>query len=127
MKNSIYISFQAILICALLIISGCNFSTGQETDNGDLGADMWLGEASPNPMQMGGFTTIEYDLKGHRDVQLTITNVLDQEVRSLNTTTNGSITWNGTDKHGNACSSGVYFYKLNTGSYTSSAKMLLIK
>jgi len=38
-----------------------------------------------------------------------------------------TITWNGTDSNGNACSSGIYLYKLSTPSANATKKMVIIK
>ena len=37
------------------------------------------------------------------------------------------IIWDGKDKSGNAVSSGIYLYRLETGKYSSTRKMLLMK
>jgi hypothetical protein len=38
-----------------------------------------------------------------------------------------SVTWNGTDFHGNTVSSGVYFYRLKAGNKTLTKKMVFLK
>jgi len=38
-----------------------------------------------------------------------------------------NIVWNGRDNAGNAVSSGVYFYKMNAGKYSSTKKMIMMK
>jgi flagellar hook assembly protein FlgD len=40
---------------------------------------------------------------------------------------NHSLVWNGRDNNNNPVSSGVYFYKMVTGKYTSTKKMILMK
>ncbi|MDD3052163.1 MAG: FlgD immunoglobulin-like domain containing protein, partial [Candidatus Cloacimonetes bacterium] len=38
-----------------------------------------------------------------------------------------NISWDGNDESGRTVSSGVYFYKINAGKHSKTAKMLLIK
>ncbi|MBN2829936.1 MAG: T9SS type A sorting domain-containing protein [Candidatus Cloacimonetes bacterium] len=35
--------------------------------------------------------------------------------------------WKGTDSNGNSVTSGIYFYKLQAGTYTKTRKMILMK
>jgi len=37
------------------------------------------------------------------------------------------VEWNAKDSEGNPVASGIYFYELNTSSYTARKKMLLIR
>jgi flagellar hook assembly protein FlgD len=38
-----------------------------------------------------------------------------------------TVTWNGDDANGRLVGSGVYFYKMRAGKYTSTKKMILMK
>ncbi|MCB5295499.1 MAG: T9SS type A sorting domain-containing protein, partial [Candidatus Cloacimonetes bacterium] len=38
-----------------------------------------------------------------------------------------NIVWNGLDNNGSSVSSGVYFFRLKSGSYSSTKKMVLMK
>jgi hypothetical protein len=128
MNREKLISFIAIIICLLLMLSACNFPTGQNQDNSANESDYWLGEAYPNPISVGGTTTIEYNAKAGTEIQLVITNVLEQEVLTyVISEGHGGFVWNGQDRHGRLCGSGVYFYQMHTGMYTSTRKMLLIR
>jgi len=40
---------------------------------------------------------------------------------------NYSIIWNGIDDNGKSVSSGIYFYKLKTGNFEKTKKMILMK
>ena len=37
------------------------------------------------------------------------------------------VTWNGTDDNNRKVASGIYFYKMKSGRYTSTKKMILMK
>ena len=83
----------------------------------------------PNPFNPA--TVIGYHLPAAGLVRLAIYNLLGQEVRVLvNEPMNaGSYTarWDGTDERGRQVASGVYLYRLQAGSFTSSRRMLLLK
>jgi type IX secretion system substrate protein len=83
----------------------------------------------PNPFNPT--TTIAYSLKADENVTLEIYNIRGQLIRTL---INDRIAagpqeavWNGLDDNRNRVGSGVYFYKLNAGDYTSTKKMILLK
>jgi flagellar hook assembly protein FlgD len=40
---------------------------------------------------------------------------------------NHTVQWNGNDESGNPVSSGVYYYKMRSGKYSNTKKMLLLK
>ena len=40
---------------------------------------------------------------------------------------NHQLTWNANDENGNAVSSGIYLLRLNTGSYSETKKLSVIK
>jgi hypothetical protein len=83
----------------------------------------------PNPFNPE--TTISYSVKNSAPVAIEIYNTKGQKVRTLVNETkasgNYSVRWDGTDENGQKVTSGVYFYKMNTGKYTSSKKMILMK
>lgn len=83
----------------------------------------------PNPFNLQ--TTIKYYLfKGSR-VELSIYNIKGQKVKTLvdgfQTIGFQSITWDGTDKNGEAVASGIYFYRVKTDFSEESRKMVLMK
>jgi hypothetical protein len=71
-------------------------------------------------------TRIEiYNLKGQKVKTLECNNhVIAEATESLS---HYSVIWNGTDKNNNPVASGIYFYKLKTGRYTSTKKMILLR
>jgi hypothetical protein len=88
-----------------------------------------LAQNYPNPFNSS--TRIGYSLNKECNVTLDIFNVKGQLVKTLfrGFANKGGLTttWNGKDNLGNDCSSGIYFYKLNTGDKTLVKKMMLMK
>jgi flagellar hook assembly protein FlgD len=58
-------------------------------------------------------------------------NALGQKVQTLvnqkQNTGNYKVNWNGKDNSGKIVSSGVYFYTLKAGNFTSTRKMILLR
>ena len=83
----------------------------------------------PNPFNPT--TTISFSLVEAGNVTIDIYNVRGEKVRTL---VDGymnadfyNINWNGTDDNQTSVASGVYFYKMKAGRYTSTKKMILMK
>ena len=82
-----------------------------------------LAQNYPNPFNPA--TTIEFSLGERSDYRLTIFNVAGQEVASFENTAEAgdhTVIWDASDH-----SSGVYFYRLKTGAYSATKKMVLLK
>jgi hypothetical protein len=83
----------------------------------------------PNPFNPE--TIIRYDLSRNTDVQLTVYNILGQEIISLVDRAQNagqySVRWNARNAQGLPVASGVYIYRLITERSTSVHKMLLIR
>nr|MBN2278089.1 VCBS repeat-containing protein [candidate division Zixibacteria bacterium] len=92
-------------------------------------AQFRLHDNYPNPFNPA--TIISYDLPVAAPVNLDIYNVLGQRVRSLvddiQPAGHHNVRWDGTDYAGSQVASGIYFYRLTAGDYTSSKKMILQK
>jgi hypothetical protein len=88
-----------------------------------------LENAYPNPFNPN--TNIRYQLKDAGDVKIDIFNARGQLVRSFSRTHDAAgyyqINWDGRDSSGKAVSSGVYQYKMTSGKYHSTKKMVLKK
>jgi PKD repeat protein len=88
-----------------------------------------LAQNSPNPFNAG--TNITFTLERSGNVELTVYNVLGQAIRSLAdgyyTEGTHTIQFDGTDNNGHTVASGMYFYRLTTGEYATSKKMILLK
>ncbi|MFC1898241.1 choice-of-anchor D domain-containing protein [Candidatus Cloacimonadota bacterium] len=83
----------------------------------------------PNPFNPT--TKISFDLAEDADVSLQIYNTKGQLVKTLVRSTlkagYHSANWNGRDEQNKTVASGLYFYKMKTGSYLSIGKCLLLK
>jgi len=83
----------------------------------------------PNPFNPE--TTISYSVKENTPVTIDIYNVKGQRVRTLVNEAKASgthtVTWNGTDNNGRNVSSGIYYYKMSAGKFSSTKKMILMK
>ncbi len=85
----------------------------------------------PNPFNPT--TTIEFDLNNPNAelTELTIFNSKGQKVKTLvqDYLEKGfySVIWNGKNDTGEEVPSGIYYYKIRSGSYTNTRKMILVK
>jgi len=83
----------------------------------------------PNPFNPT--TAISFSLDNAGFVNIDIYNVKGEKVRTLVNenleATTHSVIWNGDDDQGKSISSGIYFYKMRTGSFTATKKMILMK
>ena len=83
----------------------------------------------PNPFNPE--TTITYSLQDTTPVTIEIYNIKGQLVKTLvndhKAAGNHSVVWNGTDNSNRNVSSGVYYYKMRAGKYSSTRKMILMK
>lgn len=83
----------------------------------------------PNPFNPE--TNIAYSIKEAGNVTIEVYNLRGQLVKTLvndvKETGEFSATWTGTDNTNKTVSSGVYFYKMRSGNYTSTKKMILMK
>jgi hypothetical protein len=86
----------------------------------------------PNPFN--GQTKIDYevmDVAGMVDLTVQVYNVLGEKVKTLVTERHAggrfTVMWDGTDDHGSKLSSGTYYYRLISGNFVSSKKMIMLK
>jgi len=88
-----------------------------------------LMNAFPNPFNPN--TNVRYSLKEAGKVRIDIYNVKGQLVRSFNAEHNSpgyyQISWDGKDTNGRSAASGIYMYRMTSGKYSSSKKMILAK
>lgn len=83
----------------------------------------------PNPFNPS--TTIEYSLARPGEVTFEVFNALGQRVLDLQlgpqTTGQHRVTWDGHDRDGHNLASGVYFYRITSGDFSQTKKMVLMK
>jgi len=106
-------------------------------DNNTNPALPYLTQNYPNPFNSS--TTISFNFSNEQNQQneqtrLDIYNMKGQKVKTFpvilspeSSLGKGSITWNGTNENNNPVPSGIYFYKLSSGEYTSTKKMILMR
>ncbi len=103
---------------------------GDDSDENDIPMlTTKLGGNYPNPFNPE--TTISYSLKENQNVKIEIYNVKGQLVRTLvnqpQTAGDHTVIWTGTDNTNRPVASGLYYYKMTAGKYSSSKKMILMK
>lgn len=98
--------------------------TGANNNNNSVPDNYSLGQNYPNPFNP--VTTINYDIKTNGFVSIKIYTILGEEVATVVDAfkTAGSYS---VDFNASALSSGVYIYRINTGSFTDAKKMVLVK
>jgi hypothetical protein len=99
------------------------------TEGEGIPTEFALHENYPNPFNPT--TTLRFDLPDISDVNLTIYNMLGQQVRkfNMNDTPAGyhSVTWDATNDLGQQVGAGVYLYQLQTKDFVKTRKMVLLK
>jgi len=94
-----------------------------------LPASFKLSANYPNPFNPS--TAIEYNLYARSQVQIEIFDVTGRLVRTLvdriQPAGNYVVFWDGKDNGGSSVPSAVYFYRLSSGSFSDSRKMILLK
>ncbi|NKB67193.1 MAG: T9SS type A sorting domain-containing protein [Candidatus Latescibacteria bacterium] len=96
----------------------------------DLPESFLLESNYPNPFN--GRTTISYRLPHTAAVRLDLYNAAGQLVRRLleqekHPPGRHQISWDGLDRDGRSLASGVYFYRLDAGSFRQTRRLLLVK
>ncbi|MFC1799583.1 FlgD immunoglobulin-like domain containing protein [Candidatus Eisenbacteria bacterium] len=88
-----------------------------------------LHQNHPNPF--GRSTSIGFSLAAQCHAKMAVYDVTGRELRclidGLAPAGNHTITWDGRDESGATVSPGVYFYRLNTGTFQMVRKLIFIK
>jgi hypothetical protein len=99
------------------------------TDTGETPGRFNLSANYPNPFNPA--TTITYELAKPSHVRLDVYNAAGQLVRVLVDSQKGAgrhqLRWDGLDWRGMQAASGVYFYRLRTGEFERTRKMVLVQ
>ena len=115
--------FSGVAHFSSLAVAGETVSTSIDHDT-HIPAEYTLEQNYPNPFNP--VTTLRYTLPEAQNVNITIYDLTGRQVETLinryQTAGSYSLKWNAS-----SYSSGVYFYRLQTGSFTSTKKMILMK
>jgi hypothetical protein len=88
-----------------------------------------LSQNYPNPFNPS--TRISYSIGARGFVSLKVFDILGREVARLvgemQEAGSYQMTWNGSDRGGIPVTSGVYFYRLESGTYSRTHKMILLR
>ena len=99
------------------------------TDDIAAPTDFALHDNYPNPFNPT--TQIRFDMPIMGDVRLTVYNMLGQKVKEyqMNGLSAGShtLTWDATNDFGDPIGAGIYFYQLQTKTFTKTKRMVLLK
>jgi hypothetical protein len=119
------ITFSKNSVDNLIILTGESVATGISNENKDNAVkDFQLFQNYPNPFNPS--TAIRFEIIENANVNLSIYNVLGQKVAELiNSELPAGI--HSVSFNANNLSSGIYFYELKAGTYTSVRKMELLK
>lgn len=121
----------AVTLDANSVVESNNITSMFEGEIPYAGTENYLITNYPNPFNPT--TTISFNLNTEtsENTEIVIYNLKGQKVKQMVNEVlpagSHSVVWNGTDDAGKTVSSGVYFYKMKAGSYTSTRKMILIK
>jgi hypothetical protein len=114
---------------ALLQASLTAITTSVEKTDATIPGTFVLAQNYPNPFNPT--TTISFSLPQRSSVRLDIYDILGKQVATLvdesREAGNWKVEWNGTGRNGQHIASGVYFYRLQAGSFTSVKKMVMLK
>jgi len=83
----------------------------------------------PNPFNPT--TKIDFQVAQPGDVTLVVYDILGHEITTLvsgfHTPAQYTVTWDGTNASGNQVSSGIYYYKMISGNFVDTKKMMYVK
>ena len=102
----------------------------EEENNSSISRSFALHVNHPNPFNP--ITNISYEVAQKTHITITVYNMLGQEVvRLINkeyTPGRYNVMWNGKNGNGNSVSSGIYLYRMTSGTgFVQSRRMLLVK
>ncbi|MDH4223354.1 MAG: T9SS type A sorting domain-containing protein [candidate division Zixibacteria bacterium] len=111
------------------ILIDCPNDVNEEKDGSDLPESFELFQNFPNPFNPK--TDINFTLPRESDVRLVIYNIKGQIVNNLVDKRleagRYKVVWEGDDFSGNKVASGIYFYRIEAGSFRETKKMIMMK
>lgn len=111
----------------IVVVSGV--STAAEDEYLPSVPKVALHQNYPNPFNPQ--TTIRYTLTKPAELRLAVYNLKGQLIRELEAGTMAtgehSVVWDGLDQSGKPVGSGIYLYRLQSGDYSKTLKMILVK
>ena len=114
---------------ALLQASIGSITTSVDQTDAAVPSVFKLNQNYPNPFNPT--TMISFSLPQRASVRLEVYDMLGKLVTTLfngsREAGNWNVEWNGTDRNGQHISSGVYFYRLQAGSFNAVKKMVMLK
>jgi hypothetical protein len=101
----------------------------QDVNGANLPQKFELGQNMPNPFNPN--TVIQFAVPRPAEVRVEVFNVLGQKVKTLANEFSKAgykrVEWDGTDDNGSSVASGVYLYRMTSGDFSETKKMLLLK
>jgi hypothetical protein len=100
-----------------------------DMSNSDMPGNYSLAQNYPNPFNPS--TTIDFSIAKAGYVSLKIYDILGNEIKTIvngfTSAGNHSAEWDGTNSSGTTVGAGLYFYRLQAGTFSESRKMILLK
>jgi flagellar hook assembly protein FlgD len=85
----------------------------------------------PTPTRVGNNVNVRFEIKSRDVTTIEVYNIKGQKVRTLVNSNFSSgqhqTTWNGRTDNGTPVSSGMYFFRMKSGTYSATKKVVLIK
>jgi hypothetical protein len=123
------ITAPAQLVEATSVIRLTDMSTGVAGETTTVPSQFVLAQNYPNPFNPE--TVIKFEVAADMPVELTLSNLLGQRIRTLATGVHAAgqhaVSWNGTDDAGQQMPSGMYIYQLRAGNVVQTRRMLLLR
>ena len=128
--NSIYVfGGLSILGITLNTVEKLDNVTAIESPQPVVAESFLLHQNFPNPFNPT--TTIRYDVKTGATVRIDIYSAIGQHIKTLvnqrHAAGNYSIEWQGTDESGTPVGSGIYMYRMRSGQFETTRKMIFLR
>ena len=125
------VEFGLLSVDEMMIVFGLYF-TGEQLNNdvqNTLPQSPLLHSNFPNPFNPN--TLLRYDLPQSGMVNISIHDMMGRKIKTLVNSAQSAgyktIQWNGTNDNNKSVSAGLYLYTIQTGNFTQTKKMVLLK